>query len=137
LTSSPTPTLKSDPNIGPLAPALTTPKASDSPIRAAGPSSSLNTAPPAAMDYEHHVPREWLTSVLICDDCGHEYPEDHDECADCGCFDAELIDTGGGPGRFWGYRGIRPVLAIRQVTPHCGHRRRARATPLVSRQRLD
>jgi hypothetical protein len=71
-------------------------------------------------DYQHLVPREWLTSVLICDDCGCEYPENRDECPDCGCPDAELIDTGGGPGRFWGYRGLRPVLAIRQVTPAMG-----------------
>ncbi len=55
-----------------------------------------------------------------CDECGREYPEDCDECLDCGCFDAELIDTGGGPGRFWGYRGLRPVLAIRQVRPAVG-----------------
>jgi hypothetical protein len=71
-------------------------------------------------DYQHHVPREWLTSVLICDDCGCEYSEDRDECPECGCFDAELIDAGGGPGRFWGYRGLHPVLAIRQVTPAVG-----------------
>ena len=58
--------------------------------------------------------------MLICGDCGREYPEDRDECPDCGCFDAELIDTGGGPGRFWGYRGLRPVLAIREVTPAVG-----------------
>lgn len=26
-------------------------------------------------DYQHHVPREWLTSVLACDDCGaREHP---------------------------------------------------------------
>jgi hypothetical protein len=30
-----------------------------------------------------------------------------------------LIDNGG-PGRFRGYRGLRPVLAIRQVTPAVG-----------------
>jgi hypothetical protein len=71
-------------------------------------------------DYQHHVPREWITSVLICDECGREYPEDRDECPDCGCLDAELLDTGGGPGRFWGYRGLRPVLAIRQVSPAVG-----------------
>jgi hypothetical protein len=71
-------------------------------------------------DYQHHVPREWLTSALICDECGREYPEDRDECPDCGCLDAELIDTGGGPGRFWGYRGLRPILAIRQVAPAVG-----------------
>lgn len=66
------------------------------------------------------MPREWLTSVLICDDCGREYPEDRDECPDCSCLDAELVDTGGGPGRFWGYRGLRPLLAVRQLTPAVG-----------------
>jgi hypothetical protein len=71
-------------------------------------------------DYQHHVPRELLTSALICDECGREYPEDRDERPDCGCLDAELIDTGGGPGRFWGYRGLRPILAIRQVSPAVG-----------------
>jgi hypothetical protein len=30
------------------------------------------------------------------------------------------LDTGGGPGRFWRYRGLRPVLAIREVTPAVG-----------------
>jgi hypothetical protein len=24
-------------------------------------------------DYQHHIPSEWLTSVLICGDCGREY----------------------------------------------------------------
>jgi rRNA maturation endonuclease Nob1 len=28
--------------------------------------------------------REWLTSVLICDACSREYPEDRDECTECG-----------------------------------------------------
>ncbi len=31
------------------------------------------------------------------------------------------IDTGGA-GRFWGYRGLRPVLATRQVAPEVGIR---------------
>ena len=30
------------------------------------------------------------------------------------------IDNGGGLRRFWGYRGLRPVLAIRQVTSAVG-----------------
>ena len=47
---------------------------------------------------------EWFTSVLVCENCGAEYDEDRDECPDCGCFDAPLIDTGGGPDWFWGYR---------------------------------
>ena len=51
-------------------------------------------------DYQHHVPSEWLTSMLICDDCGREYDQDRDECPDCGCLGAELVDIGGGPGRF-------------------------------------
>jgi hypothetical protein len=64
--------------------------------------------------------REWLTSVLVCDDCSRGYPEDRDECPECGCLDAELVDTGGGCGRFSGYRNLRPVLAIRQVSPAVG-----------------
>jgi len=94
-------------------------------------------------DYQHYVPREWLTSVLICDDCGCEYPEERDECPDCGCLDAELVDIGGGPGRFWGYRGLRPLLAIRQVTPALGIaagrvlRRWYRAKRLITQVRVQ
>ena len=42
-------------------------------------------------------------------------PKDREECLECSCLDAELVDTGGGPGRFSGYRNLRPVLAIHQV----------------------
>jgi hypothetical protein len=35
-------------------------------------------------------------------------------------LDAELVDVCGGPGRFWGYRGLRPVVAVRQVAPAVG-----------------
>ncbi len=73
-----------------------------------------------AKNYQHTVPAEWLTSVLVCQGCGTEYDEDRDECPACGCPEAEVVDTGGGPGRFWGYRGLRPVLAIRQVLPEVG-----------------
>jgi len=73
-----------------------------------------------AKDYQHRVPTEWLTAILVCDDCGTEYNADLDQCPDCGSLDAELRDTGGGPGRYWGYRGLQPVLAIRQVTPAVG-----------------
>ncbi|HYZ37745.1 MAG TPA: hypothetical protein VE673_13665, partial [Pseudonocardiaceae bacterium] len=48
--------------------------------------------------------------------CGREYPGDRDGCADCRGLDAELIDTGGDPGRFGPIAGFRPILAIRQVT---------------------
>jgi hypothetical protein len=71
-------------------------------------------------EYQHLVPVEWLTCVLICDDCGAEYDPDRDDCPDCGCVDAELVDIGGGPGRFWGYRGLRPERAVREVTPAVG-----------------
>jgi hypothetical protein len=71
-------------------------------------------------DYQHRVPHEWLSVALVCDDCGAEYDADLDECPDCGGLDAELVETGTGPGRFWGYRGLTPVLAIRQVTPDIG-----------------
>jgi hypothetical protein len=59
-------------------------------------------------DYQHHVPREWLTSKLICDNCGREYNQDRDECPDCGCLEAELVDIGGGAG---------PVLGLPWPAP--------------------
>jgi hypothetical protein len=71
-------------------------------------------------DYQHRVPPEWLSYALVCDDCGTEYDAELDECPDCGSLDAELVETGCGPGRFWGYRGLTPVLAARQVTPDNG-----------------
>ena len=49
-------------------------------------------------------------------------------------------------GRFWGYRGLRPVLAIREVTPHNGIRagrvlrrwyRAKGLTRHMGRQRVD
>ncbi|WP_207908674.1 hypothetical protein [Pseudonocardia endophytica] len=70
-------------------------------------------------EYQHQVPREWCTTVLVCDGCGSEY-DDRDECPDCGSVEAELVEHGTGPGRFWGYRGLAPVLAIRQVSPDIG-----------------
>lgn len=71
-------------------------------------------------EYQHHVPHEWCSTILVCDGCGAEHDADLDECPDCGSLDAELVDHTSGPGRFWGYRGLRPVLAIRQVTPAVG-----------------
>jgi hypothetical protein len=71
-------------------------------------------------DYQHRVPRECLSIALVCEDCGAEYDADLDECPDCGSLAAELVETGTGPGRFWGYRGLTPVLAARQVTPAVG-----------------
>ena len=41
--------------------------------------------------------------------------DSHDPCPACGSYSADLINTPSGTGRFWGYRGLRPVLAIRQV----------------------
>ncbi|MGI9062393.1 MAG: hypothetical protein ACR2FQ_01025 [Pseudonocardiaceae bacterium] len=41
------------------------------------------------------------------------------ECPDCGCPDADLVETGS-EGRFWGYRGLHRLLAIRQATPDVG-----------------
>jgi len=71
-------------------------------------------------DYQHRVPREWLSVALVCEGCGCEYDAELDECPECGCLDAELVEAGAGPGRFWGYRGLRPVLAPPQVTPAVG-----------------
>ncbi|MGH3985620.1 MAG: hypothetical protein ACRDST_23800 [Pseudonocardiaceae bacterium] len=70
-------------------------------------------------DYQHQVPQEWITSYLVCENCGRDYDEGRHECPHCGCPEAQLVDTGSA-GRFWGYRGLRPVLAIRQVTPAVG-----------------
>jgi len=70
-------------------------------------------------EYQHRVPPEWLTSELVCTDCGAGYDQALDECPDCGCPDADLVETGSA-GRFWGYRGLSRVLAIRQVTPVVG-----------------
>jgi ribosomal protein L37E len=58
--------------------------------------------------------------MLICNDCGQQYDQDRNECPDCGDLEADLVGIGGGPGRFWGYRGLRPVLAVRQVTSEVG-----------------
>ncbi|MGH3900135.1 MAG: rolling circle replication-associated protein, partial [Pseudonocardiaceae bacterium] len=70
-------------------------------------------------EYQHHVPTEWITSYLVCEDCGRDYDQAWDECPDCGCPEAELVEEGSA-GRFWGYRGLRPVLAVRQVSPQAG-----------------
>ncbi|MGH3897755.1 MAG: hypothetical protein ACRDTA_05760, partial [Pseudonocardiaceae bacterium] len=70
-------------------------------------------------EYQHRVPTEWITSYLVCEDCGRDYDRAWDECPECGCLEAELVETGSA-GRFWGYRGLRPVLAVRQVSPQAG-----------------
>ena len=70
-------------------------------------------------EYQHQVPREWLTTVLVCTECGTGYDEDLHECPDCGCPDADVTEEGS-VGRFWGYRGLHRELAIRQVTPDIG-----------------
>ncbi len=70
-------------------------------------------------EYQHQVPQEWITSYLVCEDCGRDYAHARDECPDCGCPEAQLVDTGSA-GRFWGYRRLRRVLAARQVTPETG-----------------
>ena len=72
-----------------------------------------------AKEYQHRVPEEWVTSYLVCQGCGRDYDQTWDECPDCGCLEGELVEVGSA-GRFWGYRGLRPVLAVRQVTPAVG-----------------
>ncbi|MQA14702.1 MAG: hypothetical protein GEV09_11165 [Pseudonocardiaceae bacterium] len=72
-------------------------------------------------DYQHRVPDEWISCYLLCESCGRDYDTDHDECPDCGHPDAEVVELGSA-GRFWGYRGLRPVLAARHVTPANGVR---------------
>ena len=70
-------------------------------------------------EYQHQVPREWLTTVLVCNGCGFGYDQALDECPDCGCHAADVTEEGR-VGRFWGYRGLHRELAIRQVTPAVG-----------------
>ena len=95
--------------------------------------------------YQHHVPHEWLTTVLVCTGCGKEYEQDLDECPSCGSLEADLVDIGG-VGRFWGYRGLRRVQAVRQVAPDVGIAagriarrwyRAKRLTKQVTRRRVD
>jgi hypothetical protein len=45
-------------------------------------------------DYQHRVPEEWLSQVPLCDACGGEYDTDRDECPECGCAEAELVESG-------------------------------------------
>ena len=96
-------------------------------------------------EYQHRVPREWIDAYLVCDECGRDYPEGCGECPDCGSFEAEVVEVGSA-GRFWGYRGLRPVLAVREVTPEDGIRagrvlrrwyRAKGLTRRVRRQRID
>ena len=70
-------------------------------------------------EYQHRVPPEWITSELVCTECGAGYDQNLDECPGCGCPDADLVEIGSA-GRFWGYRGLSRYLAIRQVTPDVG-----------------
>jgi hypothetical protein len=84
---------------------------------------------------------------LRCDHCGAEYDEHGaDPRSDCGSYSAELIELTTGTGRFWGYRGLRPVLAVRQVTPDIGIQagrilrrwyRAKRLTKQITIQRVD
>ncbi|HEX7427190.1 MAG TPA: hypothetical protein VF328_09595, partial [Mycobacterium sp.] len=42
-------------------------------------------------DYQHRVPREWLSATVVCDECGNEYDLDLDECPGCGCLDRTYL----------------------------------------------
>jgi hypothetical protein len=75
----------------------------------------------ASKEYQHHVPPQWLLARLRCEDCDTVYVENGDDpCPSCGSYEAELIEEAGGTGRIWGYWGLRPVLAVREVTPQVG-----------------
>ncbi|HZK51242.1 MAG TPA: hypothetical protein VFD47_06740, partial [Actinomycetota bacterium] len=43
-----------------------------------------------------------------------EYDQDRDECPECGCPEADVVEQGG-VGWFWGYRGLQRALAVRHV----------------------
>lgn len=70
-------------------------------------------------DYQHRVPPEWVSTMLVCTTCAEEYEADIDQCPACGHPDADLIERGR-VGRFWGYRALHRTLAVRQVTPSVG-----------------
>jgi hypothetical protein len=72
-------------------------------------------------EYQNQVPAEWVDAVAVClaEDCGEQYDADLHECPICGEPEAS-IDYRGSVGRFWGVRGLRPAVAVRQVTPAIG-----------------
>jgi hypothetical protein len=100
-----------------------------------------------AKDYQHQVPPQWLSARLRCADCDTAYFENGDDpCPACGSYEAELIEEAGGAGRIWGYWGLRPVLAAREVTPAVGIQigrvmrrwyRAKRLTRKITVQRVD
>jgi hypothetical protein len=101
----------------------------------------------ASKDYQHQVPPQWLSARLRCQDCDTVYFENGDDpCPTCGSYEAELIEEPGGTGRIWGYWGLRPMLAVREVTPQVGIQagrimrrwyRAKRLTKKITVQRVD
>lgn len=61
--------------------------------------------------YQHRVPKEWLTTYLVCEDCGAEYDEDRDDARTAVGSAPSSSTPPGLRSRFWSYRGLRPVLA--------------------------
>ncbi|MER5672792.1 hypothetical protein [Pseudonocardia alni] len=70
-------------------------------------------------EYQHLVPPEWMDTAQVCTNCTTEYDQNLGQCPACSHLDAAVIERGS-VGRFWGYRGLHRVLAIREVTPHIG-----------------
>jgi hypothetical protein len=84
--------------------------------------------------YQHHIPRELLISVLICNECGHEYSEERDECPTAVAWMLSWPIPAAVPAD----SGLsRSTPRTRHPPSHirCGHRGRARPTPLVPRQK--
>jgi hypothetical protein len=70
-------------------------------------------------EHQHRVPGEWLDTVFICGNCADEFDQALDECPACGHPDGGTV-TRASVGRFWGYRGLQPLLAVREVAPAVG-----------------
>jgi RNA polymerase subunit RPABC4/transcription elongation factor Spt4 len=71
----------------------------------------------AGKEYQHRVPHEWQDIIIACLGCAGEYNQDLDKCPTCGSLERAATERTCA-GRYWGYRGLHRVLAVRQVNPH-------------------
>lgn len=72
--------------------------------------------------YQKQPPRHWTEGYLICDGCTESYLGDLGECPECGSREATFVDASGGPGRYWGVRGLDKATCTVDVDPDVGIR---------------
>lgn len=73
----------------------------------------------AGKEYQHRVPTEWRDAPSLRTDSAELHGPvlaERPSCSQPGTYDMRQ----GSAGRFWGYRGLHRVLAIRQVVPAVG-----------------